>query len=817
MMVVKDVRGYLMTRWVRNTSFLIVIGASFADIGLLGDDLYRLVAFFGFLVFLATFLPVDKTVFTPPKSRVLAALVVAGLGVTAARIGGLGTYYTYFFITVALLLATDQRENTKVHEFSTYVVTLACIGILAEMVRLFPVLWHLKLAFARAMSYAAEHIAREDRNLGPTAMALPLLVSLVILALVREATARPRRVTGWIVVPPVLVGTHLAYVVFLKYYALWLARHPGGDWFLLNSQHAFIVLGATVFTIIDRPRGPRVFDGKLARILATSAASVTCGLIIALVFGWSPAPRHRPAKVLIYDAGYVNWKVPVHGVYGERSAGMFGMLPSALQSVGFHPIVSNDLRLLDGPNPPDCLVLINIQAFFDEGDKERIWRYVAAGGGLLCLGDHTGVAGIRGPFNDLLQPVGIRFEFDSSTFFGEGWNGALEYRCHPMNRGIDNAEEYQIWVGATLGLEGSARPVIVARYGYSDIGDAANIDRSYLGDRRYNPDELLGDIVLVADAGHGKGRVMVFGDTSGYQNLSLARTLDTVARSIDFLSSPGRVGFSIVAQILAISIVVFAAAATVLSAKNPIPLFAVALGLAIGSAAANVLTPVPPRFLPDFESAVGPSGGTAGIGQKRDVAVIDVSHGGAFTLRAWKNRSIGGLQLNLARDGYYPLIRDEFPYRDLATEARLLVLVAPTRGYSRKEIDAVEQFLRRGGKAIVSVGFEEIDGSRSLLRRFGFDVGDVPLARLETKAPSDSLPVVFREAWPVRYTDAAPAETLLSVWKSPLAVKRPVGKGELIVIGDSSFFHDVNLETREKYFAGNIAFLSKLAERSHTP
>lgn len=804
-----------MARWARNITFLLLIGTSFENIGLLGHDLYRFLSVLSFLAFLSTFLPLPFDVRSLRIPRLLTAALVAIIGILVAWQTDLGLFYFYLFFAIPLLVVFWTGEAANGREFASYVLALACVGILAEMVRIFPFLWHLQSKIAAILSFAAEKIAREDRNLSPTALALPLLVSLVVLGMVREFTARARRPHRWMGVAGLLIGAHVCYVAVLKYYARWLAGHPGWDWLLLNSQHLFLVFGATAYTLVDRSR-TRSFDlGFHRRALAASAVAFGAVVLAAALFGWAPSPRHGPAKVMIYDAGYVDWKIPVHGVYGERSAGMFGLLPPALEAIGFRPVLSADLRLLEGPGAPDCLIMINVQQFFDQKDKERIWRYIAHGGGVLCLGDHTGVAGIRGPFNDLLEPVGIRFEFDSSTFIGEGWNDALGYRCHPVNRGVKNAEDYQIWVGATLDLDVSARPVVVARYGYSDIGDPSNIERSYLGDRRYNPSERLGDVVLVADARYGKGKVMVFGDTSGYQNLSLARSLDTVGWSIDYLSAKGGFWPSLSVQIVAIAAILLVLIVTVFSARSPLPIATAAFGFAAASAFVHVFTPPPARLIPDFTRVRPTIAAVTHAAHERDVAVIDVSHGGYFTLRAWKDKSIGGLQINLARNGYFPLVRDEFPFRDLDAGARLLVAVAPSRPYSEEEIDAAEKFLKNGGKMILSVGFEEIDGSRSLLDRFGIDIDNIPLGRLEVETPPDTVSVVFHEAWPIRFDKTSPADVLLSKWELPLAVKRQVGKGEIIVIGDSSFFHDVNLETLKSYLAGNIAFLRALTETSH--
>ncbi|UCH82588.1 MAG: hypothetical protein JSW50_08860, partial [Candidatus Latescibacterota bacterium] len=272
-----------------------------------------------------------------------------------------------------------------------------------------------------------------------------------------------------------------------------------------------------------------------------------------------------------------------------------------------------------------------------------------------------------------------------------------------------------------------------------------------------------------------------------------------------------RVGF--VWQLVAVLVLVMAIGGTMAYSRSPLPLVATIVGIAVASAIFAAATPSPPRAFPEF-----PDGHAQPIllGESQPgwgVAVVDVSHGGHFTLRAWKDMSIGGLQLNLARNGYFPLIRDEFPFDDLAAGAELLVLVAPTRRYSKKEIDAVENYVDSGGRLIASVGFEELDGSNKLLERFGLSVANIPLGRFEIPLPSDTLGVLVHEGWPVEFDNTGTPRVLLSNWELPFAVAKSHGQGEVVLIGDSSFFHDVNLETLDHYFAGNVAFLRQLTEK----
>jgi hypothetical protein len=801
-----------MRFWVRNIAFLLLVGASLGRLGFIARDLYQVLSFLSFLVFVSTFLPEIRFQREIKLSQVIGAGLVVLMGVWMAVSADLGSFQLYLLLSIALALVTWRPDCQANQQLASYVVAFACLGLLAELVRIFPALWHFSVRVAASLSWMGEKLANEDRNLGPTALGLPLLVALVVLTIVREIGTVRRRRYRWIAGVALLVLTHIAYLVMLKYYARWIAGKPTAPgWLILNSQHLFLILGGTVYTLFDRGRPMRsLLPARRPAAVYASAIALVAAAAVSIIVGGTAPPAHKKARVMIYDAGYVNWDIPVHGVYGERSAGMFGMFPSTLEASGFEVVVSDDLSILAGPDAPDCVVMINIQKYMEDEDKERVWQYIAGGGGLLCLGDHTGVAGIRGPFNDLLEPVGIRFLFDSATFFGEGWIDALDYRVHPLNCGVTNAEDFQMWVGASLDLDFTARPVIVGRYGYSDIGDAANIARSYLGDRRYNPDELLGEVVLVADARYGRGKVVVYGDTSGFQNLSLARSLDTVVRTLDYLATPGGFGPGRAAQLVGLIALLLLALITTSVAKNPLPIVCVAVGLAVGSAVVSVATPTPPTVVPSF-LARGPRQSSSTIPHvQRQLAILDMSHGGHHTLRAWRDKSIGGLQLNLARNGYFPVIREAFPYRDLRGGAKLLVVIAPTRPYNRREIDAIEEFARNGGTVLVSVGFEERHGSRALLERFGLEVSSIPLGKFQAVVMADTSTVVIREGWPVQADGATPSEVLVSEWGYPLVVRRPTGNGEVLLIGDSSFFHDVNLETLKEYTMANIAFLRKL-------
>lgn len=836
-----------MRQFLRVAAFPLLTGGSLAALGLLSHELDRAISLLGLGLFFATFAGALTGTSRPDRGATLAGALCLAAAIPAARLAPMGVLSFHLLVLTGAAFLGARAPRAVRLELQAYVWAVCAVVLATEVARLFPLVWHMKLALAHGLSHLSELLprpatfgetlepwkwTREPRNLGPTAMGLPLLGALVAVALGRAAVfgerGRPRLAT----IVLVLVLTHLGYLLLLTPYASWMARHHQ-TWAgpMLNSQWLFLVLGAAMLSLLlGRPAwkpvvqngaaaagslaaaagvivapNPRVATSWRRRVGDPRVVSGLClGLLLVLGMGRITPPASGPVRVMLYDAGYTNWSVPQRGQYGEHSAGMFGVLPGLLQAAGHQVERSDDLRRLTGPNAPDCLVLINIQEYLEPADRERVLDFVRNGGGLLCLGDHTGVAGIRGPFNDLLGPIGIHLNFDSATFFANGWTNGLERRSHPLNLGVANDEDYQIWVGASLALDPNATPVVVGRYGWSDAGDMANLKTAYLGDRRYNPDELLGDLVLAGEARFGRGKILMFGDTSTYQNLALPRSWDFALRSVAYLGhgggAPPGIRVQVVALLLSATLLgIVTGGGTILS-----PVAAACAGLLIGSASVSAL--VRPHATPVLDwSKVTPTSLAAAVAPMHGSAIIDRSHGGRFDLRSWNDTSIGGLMLNLMRDGFFPIVSETFP-EDQLEKADVAVLLAPQRGYSTAERRVLRRFVERGGRLLVCVGHEELDGARELLRDYGLGVRDLPLAHFRTGPDKSDL--VFLEGWSVE--SPANARVLVRQWGQPVVASLPVGRGTIVLIGDTRYLLNRNLEGRESWLPGNVAFLSAL-------
>ena len=72
-------------------------------------------------------------------------------------------------------------------------------------------------------------------------------------------------------------------------------------------------------------------DGVAATILCACLALL---FPVVAIFGSGPADQLKGKKIVFYENGFLNWLRAEHGQYGRLSIGMYGMMPSFVQSLG---------------------------------------------------------------------------------------------------------------------------------------------------------------------------------------------------------------------------------------------------------------------------------------------------------------------------------------------------------------------------------------------------------------------------------------------------------------------------------------------------
>jgi hypothetical protein len=264
----------------------------------------------------------------------------------------------------------------------------------------------------------------------------------------------------------------------------------------------------------------RVLGGSRRRRLFLAAACLAAGLAGVCLTGTALLGPAVGRTILVHNRGGLDWDRPVFGQFGVFSGGMFGILPVYCRAEGYDfDIIDKDTIEPSDLKKAQILVLINSQKIWEERERRAVLDFVARGGSLLVLGDHTDVFGLMRGFNSLLGPLGIRFRFDSAYKARDTWRGCQSAAPDAIAWGWDE-ENPGVAVGASLELSGSARPLLVGRYGFSDNGVRENTMGSFLGNYHYDKGERLGDVVLVATTTYERGRVVVWGDTSAFQGVS---------------------------------------------------------------------------------------------------------------------------------------------------------------------------------------------------------------------------------------------------------------------------------------------------------
>jgi len=430
-------------------------------------------------------------------------------------------------------------------------------------------------------------------------------------------------------------------------------------------------------------------------------------------------------------------------------------------------------------------------------EREQVWDYVRGGGSLLVVAEpRVPEDGQASSVNELLDGTSMEVRFDTAIPAAARWQHGLEAAVHPIGAGVDpDTNGFGLEESSSVRVGWPARPLLVGRWGWSDPGS----DAVMTGIQRFDPGERLGDLVLAAEQSVGNGTVIVLADASCLRNEGLANAYEFTGRLLGYLATRGLAFGSLWRQ--ALGIVACLALVVLLAWRldagrlgTSLVVLVVMLGL-VGSwtaASAKVLA-----------EAHGAS--------PNRIACIDASHGRAFSGEPWSDDGLAGLQLTLMRNGRLPILMRHWS-DDQVQRAGMLISIAPSRPFSGPETAAVRRFLDNGGVMLCMAGANHAGPIQPFLNDFGLAVPLSPLPDGDLGAepkPMGSfqgdylntgkyrLWVRFYAGWPVEGRTQATEAVVRGFDKLPIVVRAEVGRGKLILIGDTCFAMNKNLEARE--------------------
>jgi hypothetical protein len=768
----------------------------------------------------------------------IAPMVPVGLATIASD--GTGTIEVAGLVAVLVLLAYTNQCSEDAPTLACTARSIAWTAVALLAVRHVPACWMVLERIVQVFSRMAFVLAQVPLRVGPTFSGFWEVFPFLVLAFGSRAIQHGHRSKIiYITILNLLILLNIYYNYIYDRLLLFvlsnslalpephkaLAISPG----IGPSFSAILLLPplliAARFLIVPAQTTVREFRGtRVAPALLGAIGTALAGFVLTLntPLEW---PVMRKPVIGFHDAGSLNWTKPQSGEYGLIKAGMFGMLRSYLEAAGYAMVDLTGQLRAETLTRLDTLVVINPVRSFSEAEQRAVWDFARRGGSLLVLGDHTDLMGMQEPLNRLLEPVGIRFGFDSAFALRYHWRCCQELRPHALTQSIMDDRETQIGTGASLSWDlrhYDIRPIILGRYAFSDAGNRSNGGQgAFLGDYRYQFGERIGDIVLVAEARYGLGRVLVFGDTSSFETLALPNSYRFVERTFRYLVSSRREK----PWVLPVSVALLAVGV-------------VALGMSRIPGGLSLLFPLL-LLVADASHGFSPRAAARPLDRAK-VGLLDVTHASLFSPQLFEKDSIAGVFMALARAGYLPLALRDFQSLNRG-ETRLLMCIEPIQSFSPREIRELKKFLQAGGCLIVAAAPSDLRASNQLAALGGMKFTSTPLGAVtigpsssraaepdqRTKPTVDKLspqsqgqvsvakkePLLeFVDARPVVATSGSELTVHAASDGYVLVAESPVGEGRLVAFGDGQFFRDDNLEGEYQYRAGNVEFLRQVLE-----
>jgi hypothetical protein len=537
--------------------------------------------------------------------------------------------------------------------------------------------------------------------------------------------------------------------------------------------------------------------------LSAALALTALGSLGVLAWAVQPSRSEGRAQALVLDRGLLDWNVANFQSFGDFSTGMFGELQRYFEVAGidlrrgFHdqPIADADLV---GMN---VVVLINDGEPWKVGEVATLERFMEAGGCVLALCDHTNAGNQMKPVNELIGRHGIRLRFDSAYPQGSpGWASSLRGFAGCATSGL-SGNDFRHAVGCSLDVQAPASPLLVGSYALADRGEESNVSGAFLGNYKYDSGESFGGLVVAAEAPVGKGRLVVYGDTSAFQNAGMMHSWVFAVRVLH--DCAGLVGANWPAGRWAIAVALLATMA--FASRRPtlgiselatwtVLLTCIDIYAAVGIAGRSSWGPAPGSI----------DGGTASVLIESSVPSAAPSHESTY-----RRRGDGCLIGSLLRNGC-------LVYIDTLEESPVLPKLVVVDNPSWNLRESLQRRLiahaEGGGAVLVVASAPSSQRVSSILDRAHVEfTGETLGAFQEQSGVSFGKDVGvpgFIEPWAI----ASPVDVtvIASAGGRPVVTCSAVGRGYIAVVGDPSFLENRSLDPTEGARPENQMLLASL-------
>jgi len=604
-----------------------------------------------------------------------------------------------------------------------------------------------------------------------------------------------------------ILSVLIGYVAYVNIFAIVLEKNSRLGINLIWIAAAISIAGvAAVFRTNENTIECFVFDKGSVKEWACIA--VFAVLLVPVVLNPIKKTSENDKNVTLVNNGYLvdfSGTIDDEDVLGFGAAPvLFATLKDYIKAGGFSVSIVDTIDdvLWDST---DLVLFANYTEVANDKQKETIENYLNAGGAMAVFSDHTNMENIMTGSNSLLESTGIRINDDISDnvlhYDGKIWNNSMKTFSNICFDFEEEPRNIQIFGGASLSIKADVIPLVVGKYALSDPADVTNVGAGgLLGNRKFDRGEPVGDTCLAAIDYVGKGRVIVFGDTSSVQNTALFTSGETFARLFHWLTeSAYSFDASILKLVAGVGILILCALFIFGKVNSQKPML-ISLALLLTIFAVNGL------------NHANYSKGVISKMDLKQCIAIDESLGENFDVGFNTQYTAIGTAYSFYRYGLVPMFTDN---EEIMLKSGAVAVIAPNKAMSSIKQKKLTEYMNNGGNVILALGYDREKNIGNLLHEVGLsmdstNMGPVPWKNVNLPETMDEEIPEFKEAYPIFCDANVDAAKLYTFSDLDFVVSVTVGNGTCTLLSDSRFFVNDNVEGEFSGKKGNVNLVGRM-------
>lgn len=431
----------------------------------------------------------------------------------------------------------------------------------------------------------------------------------------------------------------------------------------------------------------------------------------------------------------------------------------------------------------DILILKCPTNSYSDEEVEAIVDFVENGGGLYMIGDHTNVFGMNYYLNKVSENFGITYNTDATYELGTG--SLSIYRPDPMfpHPVVQNMEEFDFLTSCTLSAPITSENVIIGNRLMGEPGTYST--KNFFRESIKSPDMEHGLILQVAALKYGNGRVLAFTDSTCFSNFCIfmdgykSFNLGT----IEYLN---RINAYPYLNTIFIGIAIVTLALAIYLLRKEKKVMVVFLFLLVGLLAFSIAGPMFSNInkmnypLPSAHSDY------TKVCFDEEHSDVIIAHSPSLSMQG-SNKFFDTFFVWTQRVGCIPSL--EKTLDDAINNGDAVVIINPVKSFESKEINAVTEFIKGGGRVLLMDSALNADSTANeLLKNFNitltYEASDHSLHRLNNTLGNLTIGNISA---PYLTINGGEDVFVTENNRTSIAVLE-MGKGKIIVVIDSYTF-----------------------------